>query len=544
LQLQRKNLELEEQNQRVQQANRLKSEFLANMSHELRTPLNSIIGFSEILLDGKVGAISLEQKDCIGNVLTSGRHLLQLINDVLDLSKVESGKMEFFPEPIDPKVLVHQIREILRTLVARKRLHIEIDVDPALVEIVLDPSKLKQVLFNYLSNAIKFTKEDGRVTVAMRPDGSDFFVLEVSDTGIGIKPEDMTRLFVEFQQLEGSSSKKYQGTGLGLALTKRIVETQGGAVGVRSVFGDGSTFFARLPRMHKVAASPINSAVSQNKQDFDPRRHAVLVIEDNASDRSWIVANLGRAGYTAQAASTGAAAIRLLESRRFDAITLDLLLPDMTGWEILRRIRENSATQEVPVVIVTVLADEGVGVGFSISGFIEKPVDYEVLFNTLKRAGVMPTGNPTVLLVDDDKTDLEFYETALQEGGFTISAHSNANEALLAADKKLPDVLVLDLAMPDIDGFEFMRRFREIDGAKTVPVIVLTAKDVSRKELEAIAATARLVVQKGSSSVQALLAEVKAALSVSNSVVQIESALDVPIAAKSSGEALQRVTRG
>jgi PAS domain S-box-containing protein len=341
LQLQRKNLELEEQNQRVLQANKLKSEFLANMSHELRTPLNSIIGFSEILFDDKVGPISTEQKDCIGNVLTSGRHLLQLINDVLDLSKVESGKMDFFPELIDLKVLVHQIREILRTLVARKRLHIEIEVDPSLVEIVLDTGKLKQVLFNYLSNAIKFTKEDGNVTVAMRPDGSDFFVLEVTDTGIGIKPEDIARLFVEFQQLEGGSSKKYQGTGLGLALTKRIVEAQGGAVGVRSVFGEGSTFFARLPRMHKVKPAPISSVVSQNEPDFDPRRHSVLVIEDNASDRGWIVANLERAGYTAHSASTGAAAIRLLESHRFDAITLDLLLPDMTGWEILRRIRAN-----------------------------------------------------------------------------------------------------------------------------------------------------------------------------------------------------------
>jgi CheY-like chemotaxis protein len=237
------------------------------------------------------------------------------------------------------------------------------------------------------------------------------------------------------------------------------VEAQGGAVGLRSVLGEGSTFFARLPRIHKVEPAPISSVVSQTEQDFDPRRHSVLVREDNASDRGWIVANLERAGYMAHSASTGAAAIRLLESRRFDAITLDLLLPDMTGWEILRRIRANSATHEIPVVIVTVLADEGVGVGFSISGFLEKPVDYEVLFNTLKRAGVMPTETPTVLLVDDDKIDREFYETALRDCGFTTSAHSSAAEALRAAHKELPDVLVLDLAMPDIDGFEFMRRF-------------------------------------------------------------------------------------
>jgi PAS domain S-box-containing protein len=228
--LRRKNIELEQQNQRVQQANRLKNEFLANMSHELRTPLNSIIGFSEILHDGKVGAINLKQKAYIGNVLTSARHLLQLINDVLDLSKVESGKMEFFPEPTDPNQLIREVCEILRTLVARKRLRFQIEVDPALVQIVLDPSKLKQILFNYLSNAIKFTPEEGQVTVVMRPDGADFLLLEVKDTGIGIKAEDVKRLFLEFQQLDGSASKKYQGTGLGLALTKRIAEAQGGTV--------------------------------------------------------------------------------------------------------------------------------------------------------------------------------------------------------------------------------------------------------------------------------------------------------------------------
>jgi CheY-like chemotaxis protein len=374
----------------------------------------------------------------------------------------------------------------------------------------------------------------------MRPDGSDFFVLEVSDTGIGIKPEDTKRLFVEFQQLDGGASKKYQGTGLGLALTRRIVEAQGGVVGLRSVLGEGSTFFARLPRVQEGATSSISNSV-RPQQDFDSTRHSVLVIEDHGDDRSWIAATLEHAGYMVDSAATGAAAIGLLESRRFDAITLDLLLPDMSGWDILRQIRENSVTRDVPVVIVTILADEGVGVGFSINGFLEKPIDHEVLLNTLTRAGVVPTGMPAVLLVDDDKADLELYETALRECGFTTNAHSSASEALRAASNGLPDVLVLDLVMPDIDGFEFMRRFREIDGAKTVPVIVLTAKDISRKELEVLTATARMVVHKGSGSVQALLAEVKAALSARNSVAQVERVLGASNAAKSSGEANQKV---
>jgi signal transduction histidine kinase len=216
----------------VQEATRLKSEFLANMSHELRTPLNSIIGFSELLHDGRVGEVSVKQKEYVGEVLTSARHLLLLINNVLDLSKVESGKMEFFPEPVDPSVPVREVRDTMRTLVAHKRLKIEVEIDSNLKQIVLDPGKLKQVLFNYLSNAIKFTPEQGHVTIVMRRHGVDTFMLEVKDTGIGIKPEDIPRLFVEFQQLDSSASKKYQGTGLGLALTKRIVEAQGGEVGV------------------------------------------------------------------------------------------------------------------------------------------------------------------------------------------------------------------------------------------------------------------------------------------------------------------------
>jgi PAS domain S-box-containing protein len=253
-QLRRKNQELEEQNRRIHEATRLKSEFLANMSHELRTPLNSIIGFSELLHDGRVGEVSVKQKEYVGDVLASARHLLQLINDVLDLSKIESGKMEFFPEPIDPSELVREVCDIMRTLVARKRIQMGVEIDARLKEIVLDPGKLKQVLFNYLSNAIKFTPDEGHVTIAMRPDGTETFILEVIDTGIGIKAEDIPRLFVEFQQLDSSASKKYQGTGLGLALTKRMVEAQGGEVGVSSVPGVGSVFFARLP-LREVDAS-------------------------------------------------------------------------------------------------------------------------------------------------------------------------------------------------------------------------------------------------------------------------------------------------
>ncbi|HJT23422.1 MAG TPA: HAMP domain-containing sensor histidine kinase, partial [bacterium] len=244
------------------EANRLKSEFLANMSHELRTPLNGIIGFSEMISDGKAGGISPTQKKYLDYILTSSRHLLQLINDVLDLAKVESGKFEFKAEPVALEKLVGEAREVLRALATQKEIQIQVSVDLSLQKVVLDPSKFKQVLYNYLSNALKFTPEGGRVQIRVAPEGADFFRLEVEDSGIGIKPEDTGRLFVEFQQLDAGASKKYQGTGLGLALTKRIVESQGGRVGMSSQPGKGSVFYAVLPR-HAPPTSPSASPGAQ-----------------------------------------------------------------------------------------------------------------------------------------------------------------------------------------------------------------------------------------------------------------------------------------
>jgi signal transduction histidine kinase len=241
--------ERKEQYRRIQEANRLKSEFLANMSHELRTPLNAIIGFSELIHDGKAGAVTPDQREYLGDILTSAQHLLHLINDILDLAKVESGKMEFRPQAVDLHSLTAEVGDILRTLAARKRIAIGITIDAALAGVTADPSKLKQVLYNYLSNALKFTPEEGRVELRVFPVGEDTFRVEVEDSGIGISPGDISRLFVEFQQLDASATKKYAGTGLGLALTRRIVEAQGGRVGVESKVGVGSVFFAVLPRI-------------------------------------------------------------------------------------------------------------------------------------------------------------------------------------------------------------------------------------------------------------------------------------------------------
>ena len=248
-----RNEELEEQGRRALEASRLKSEFLANMSHELRTPLNAIIGFAELLHDAKVGPVNADQKEFLGDILTSSRHLLQLINDVLDLSKVEAGKMQFRPERVRIGNLVGEVRDVLGGIAAAKRIDLAVDLDEGVEEVVIDPGKFKQVLYNYLSNALKFTPAEGQVTVRVRAEGAEHFRLEVEDTGIGIEPEDLGRLLVEFQQFDASAGKRGAGTGLSLALTRRLVDAQGGRIGARSEPGKGSVFHAILPR---IAAGP------------------------------------------------------------------------------------------------------------------------------------------------------------------------------------------------------------------------------------------------------------------------------------------------
>lgn len=247
---------LEKQNRRTEEANRSKSAFLANMSHELRTPLNGIIGFAELMHDGVAGAISAEQKEYLGDILTSARHLLKLINDVLDLSKVEAGKMVFKPHPIEPISLIMEVKNSLTTLISKKNITFNVRVDTALADIILDPDKFEQVLYNYISNAIKFTPENGTIDVLLMPEDQANFRLEVHDTGVGIVAEDFDKLFMEYQQLESGSTKKNEGSGLGLVITRRIIEAQGGRVGVKSKLGHGSLFYAILPYVTSSELSP------------------------------------------------------------------------------------------------------------------------------------------------------------------------------------------------------------------------------------------------------------------------------------------------
>ena len=473
-QLERKNEELEEQYRRGQEANRLKSEFLANMSHELRTPLNAIIGFSEILHDGRVGELAPQQKEFTGDVLASARHLLQLINDVLDLAKVEAGKIEFHPEPIQLGRLVSEVCDVVRTLVARKRLKLTTQIDPGLTGLVLDAGKLKQVLYNYLSNAIKFSHDGGEVIVSAAPKGAHHFRLEVRDSGIGIRHEDLARLFVEFQQLDTSIAKKYQGTGLGLALTKRIVVAQGGSVGVSSELGEGSAFHAILPRQTAPGA-----AESRAPRAAGPAgAPAVLVVEDDPHDLEQITEALLAGGYAVHSATNGDRAIALCREQAFVGITLDLLLPDMNGWDVLHAIRIAGPNVTTPVIVVSVIADVSAAAAFAVQDYLVKPLDAGEILKSLRQCGVNPAHS--VLIVDHDEPAARELQQRLERAGYHTLHASDGAQAHQLVRSARPAAAVIELTADD-DGLEVLARLRDLDPGHAMPVIVSSRHKLERR---------------------------------------------------------------
>ncbi|HET8869553.1 MAG TPA: PAS domain S-box protein, partial [Aquabacterium sp.] len=339
---------IESENQQILETQRIKNQFLANMSHELRTPLNAIIGFSDLLRAGSVPTTSPKFNEFLGHISSSGHHLLQLINDVLDLSKIEAGKFEFHPERVDLAVLASSTVNLLQPLIERKGLSIDVQISSDLVELYFDEGRMKQVLLNYLSNAVKFTPEGGRITLRAQPEGADYFRIEVEDTGIGIAESDLDRLFVEFQQLDEGYTKRYSGTGLGLALTRKLIEAQGGWVGVHSTLGRGSVFHFVLKRDLRPSESTAPSATP-----IPAEGARVLVIEDDNAHRDQLAEGLSNMGFEVDATDRAEAALSLAQQTRYDGISLDLKLPDGDGLNLLDGIRTESESRDSSVVAMT-----------------------------------------------------------------------------------------------------------------------------------------------------------------------------------------------
>jgi PAS domain S-box-containing protein len=498
--------QLEAENRQVQQANRLKSQFLANMSHELRTPLNAIIGFSELMLAGRISPESPKYQTWLGHISSSGHHLLQLINDVLDLSKVESGRFEFFPEPIDLAKVIEDVGDILQLSIERKGIAFSFQVDPQLGEIVLDPARLRQVLYNYVSNAIKFTPNGGQVAVRVTADDEAHFRLEVEDTGIGIDARQLPRLFREFEQIEAGRGKRHQGTGLGLALTRRLVEAQGGSVGVRSEPGRGSVFHARLNRQHGTDTPRLKGA-SHDAAGSQVQR--VLVIENDPDLQARLVKGLMSAGYGVDFASSAHQAVRLALGNRFDALTLDLLLPDRRGLGLLADIRSEGHHPRTRVMGMTVPVEGNGAASFAVTDILSKPLHSGELALAMARFRGSDGAGARVMVIDDDPVALDLMRAALADVGAEAVCMQDGRQALSELDQHQPQAIVLDLMMPEFDGFAVLDALHRLPRWRDTPVFIWTSMVLTDEEYAHLAVSARTIVSKGGGELVAMLERLK-----------------------------------
>lgn len=450
--------ELEATNRRLEAASRHKSQFLANMSHELRTPLNSIIGFSEVLLDEAFTGLSpAERREFLANILSSGRHLLGLINDILDLSKIEAGRIELIPEALVVAEVVDGVLQTIRPLAAKKRISVDVALDPTLTTLVADPAKVKQILYNLLSNAMKFTPDGGRAGLRVTYDQREVH-FAVWDTGIGITHQDQTRIFEEFQQVETSAARPYEGTGLGLSLAKKFVELHGGSIWVESEPGQGSTFSFILPYVTRPSA-----AVAERPDSAEANGPLALVVDDDPKARDLLRVWLAREGF----AWKRPLMVRKPSARRAlqpCLITLDIILPGQDGWEVLRQLKEDVVTRDIPVLVVSIMDEPARGFSLGAADYLLKPFDRDDLLRRLRRFGVT-TGAPPesthILLIDDDRFAVDALTAMLEPEGFRVSKAYGGQQGLEMAMAQAPDLMVVDLLMPEVSGFDVLQRVKE-----------------------------------------------------------------------------------
>ncbi|HJQ36959.1 MAG TPA: response regulator, partial [Thermoanaerobaculia bacterium] len=471
--------ELADANQRTREADRLKSQFLANMSHELRTPMNSIIGFSEILVERLHGRVEPKHLGFLKHIHDSGQHLLGIINDILDLSKIEAGKMEIYPEFFSIAPVVESVCQVMRGM-AKSTPHFVLDIEPDLPQIETDLAKFKQILFNLLSNAVKYSPPAAPITVRARLDGGAITVA-VRDEGIGIDPAHHAMIFMEFRQVDGTARREFGGTGLGLALVKRFIELQGGAVSVESALGKGSTFSFTMPVRSR-------AAVVTRPTPVPLPSHRVLVVEDDPHAYDLIAAALGSAGYLSIRARHGEEALKMARESRPVAVTLDLVLPGVDGWEVLKRLKNDSDTQGIPVVIISMIDNRDLGLALGADDYFIKPVDRDRLVDRVRSivsrdGGANGRGtHPRLLLIDDDQAVHALLNEELSGLGFHVACAYSGEEGLRVACESTPDVIILDLMMPGLSGFDVADSLKEDPRTANIPILVLTSKEISNED--------------------------------------------------------------
>ncbi len=483
----------------AEEANRAKSEFLANMSHELRTPLSAVIGYSELLEEEMEDSDSKFGLEDIRKIQSNARHLLSLINDVLDLSKIEADRMTTYAEEFAVADLLRDVQTTMGGLVSQKGNELLVQQSDDLGSMHTDQVKLRQCLFNLISNAAKFT-ERGTVTLHAYREGTAL-VFAVADSGIGMTPEQTAKLFERFTQADASTTRKFGGTGLGLAITRAFCHLLGGEIGVTSVYGEGSTFTIRIPAFLPEPVDMQGHAAKEIKED----KHIVLVIDDDESQRELLTRFLEREGFAVRVASTGRAGIELAREVHPRAILLDVVMPQMDGWSVLNVLKSDPALERIPVVMVTFVNEPGLGESLGAVETVQKPVEWEHLKSVMERfrgdAG-------DILVVDDDADARARLRTVLQRNGWSVSEASDGQKALDMVLHAPPQLILLDLTMPVMDGFAFLHELRGRPGVADIPVVVLSARDLDARDRNRLEG-ADQVLSKGDTNLRKLAGELR-----------------------------------
>jgi signal transduction histidine kinase/DNA-binding response OmpR family regulator/CHASE3 domain sensor protein len=481
--------ELQVKSEELVRSSQLKSDFLAMMSHELRTPLNAIIGFSEVLTDEIFGPLNARQQTYVANVLQAGRHLLALINDVLDLSKVEAGRMEMRVEECSARELADAAVTMVQPLAEKKQLKLTVE---GRGRVRADSARTRQVLYNLLSNAVKFTPENGAISVTVEERNADVR-FSVRDTGIGIASEDLSRLFSSFTQLQRPEVRSADGTGLGLALSRRLVELQGGTISVESEPGVGSVFSFTVPRARGLEMSSLSRSVGDATAADS---HRVLIIDDDPRAREIFALSLRGSGFEVVECDTGEEGVAAARELQPAAIILDIVMPGLDGWDVLRVLRNDARTRSIPIVVASIKDERETGFVLGATDYLVKPVRKEALLEALQRCGVQAKP-ATILAVDDDPAVLQMYEALLSPSGCRVIPCQSSVGAVERIKASQPDVVLLDLMMPEVSGFQVLAEIGETPELERVPVIVVTAKDLSFDERAFLDRLADAVIEKG-----------------------------------------------
>jgi signal transduction histidine kinase/CheY-like chemotaxis protein len=495
--LEESNSQLKAARELAEEANRAKTAFLANMSHELRTPMNAIIGYTEMLIEESDQLKPAEHARDLDRVLTAARHLLLLINDILDLSKIEAGKVELFIESIDVKALMSEVVAIIEPMAAKSGDQLRVICPESIGLMRADQTKVRQALYNLLSNACKFT-ENGSVSVEVRLEtrsAYEWVDFVIADTGIGMSPEQLRRLFQPFSQADASTTRKYGGTGLGLAITRRFARMMGGEVVVQSELGKGTRFTLSLPRQVADPKAPAAPSAQSRLPALPPGARRVLVVDDDADVRELMARYLAREGFAVECAASGPEGLAAAAARRPDVITLDVLMPGMDGWAVMAALKADPFLEKIPVIMVTLLDQKEFGYALGVSDYLTKPVDRDNLARIMaKYRGMAATGD--VLVVDDDPAAAELICKLLADGGYPWRLAADGRAALSRVRESKPAVVLLDLLMPEMDGFEFVRELQADPTMAEAHIIVVTAKDVTDAEKSRLGARVDTILRK------------------------------------------------